>query len=336
VLVDADETFFACTLIRNPGVGPIYPRITSSNYFAGVNGSRLRADSVYACHLKVRSLRKALGTSMRDAGSFDRVFVVCPNGGWLRLAEILKSHGLAELGSRLDDPGAPRSESDVWGVKWNYDAKNTMLVVVSPACGGLAHKDLFVMHCMLHNLRESAQASKSDVRFTIGAEDAALLASEDVSPEGPRWTKTRDIFAPFYESSPYVELKVGPVAIRGDRNRGTVLDTSMLETTLASKGSTHEDAELSVLRSGDRLVAGRVGASNEVDVVLIVKREYADRIYINNGGVRIIKAAHALRQEGLTRLETWQLVEQLAGYGVYVPTENGAFGVDSRRRKKWV
>ena len=47
MLVDADDTFFACTLIRKPGISPIGRRIEERNYFAGVGGDRLRADSVY-------------------------------------------------------------------------------------------------------------------------------------------------------------------------------------------------------------------------------------------------------------------------------------------------
>jgi hypothetical protein len=141
VLVDADDTFFACTLIRKPEISPIGRRIEERNYFAGVGWDRLRADSVYACHLKARSLSEALKEKTRDAGTFDRVFVVGPLGGWLGLAKLLTSHGLGSLGIRAD--AKPSGESDVWSVKWNADVKGTLLFVVSPACGWTSHKDLF-------------------------------------------------------------------------------------------------------------------------------------------------------------------------------------------------
>jgi hypothetical protein len=333
VLVDADDTFFACTLIRKPGISPVGRRIEGQNYFAGLGGSRLRADSVYACHLKARSLREALKEKTRDAGTFDRVFVVGPLGGWLGLAQLLTSHGIGSLGIRVN--AKPSSESDVWIVKWNADVKGTLLVVVSPACGLISHKDLFLLHCMLHNLRESAQASQSDVRFTIGDDDARLLANGDVSPEGPRWTKTREIFDPFYESSPHL-LKIGPLVIRGDPR----LDSP--DPTLAFTGPLYEHAKVAVFRSGGRLRLARKGPIDvlEVDVTLLMRKGYASQIYVNNGGV--LNAAHAKRP-GFTRLEAWKSVAGLDGYDgydVYVPIETGGFGAGARRgarrRKRWV
>jgi hypothetical protein len=327
MLVDADDTFFACTLIRKPGISPIGSRITEQNYFSGVGGDRLRADSVYACHLKARSLSADLKEKARDAGTFDRVFVVGPLGGWLGLAQLLTSHGLGSLGIRAD--AKPSGESDLWSVKWNADVKGTLLVVVSPACRWISHKDLFLMHCMLHNLRESAQASQSDVRFTIGEEDAKLLANESVSPEGPRWTKTRELFSPFYESSSD-ELKVGPLVIRGDPK----LDTA--DPTLAFTGHT-EHAKVAVFRSGGRLKLAKRDSIDllEVDVALLMRKAYASRIYRTSGGA--LNAAHG---QGFTSLEAWKSVAELDEYDVYVPIKTGGFGADARRsarrRRQWV
>jgi hypothetical protein len=326
MLVDADDAFFACTLIRKPGISPVGSRITEQNYFAGVGGDRLRADSVYACHLKARSLSEALKQKTRDAGTFSRVFVVGPLGGWLGLAKLLTSHGLGSLGIRAD--AKPSSESDVWRVKWNADVKDTLLVVVSPACGWSSHKDLFWVHCMLHNLRESAQASNSDVRFTIGEEDAKILANESVSSEGPRWTKTRELFGPFYEPSSH-ELKIGPLVIRGDR-----LDRA--DPTLAFTGH-NEHAKVAVFRSGGRLKLARRDSIDllEVDVALLMRKEYASQIYRTSGGA--LNAAHG---PGFTSLEAWQPVAVLDEYDVYAPIETGGFGADARRgarrRKQWV
>jgi hypothetical protein len=330
MLVDADDTFFACTLIRKPGISPIGRRIEERNFFAGVGGDRLRADSVYACHLKVRSLSEALKETARDAGTFDRVFVVGPVGGWLGLAKLLTSHKLGSLGIRAD--AKPSSESDVWRVKWNADVKGTLLVVVSPACGWISHMDLFLMHCMLHNLRESAQASQSDVRFTIGEEDARLLANGDVSPEGPRWTKTRELFSPFYESSSH-ELKIGPIVIRADPK----LDRA--DPTLAFTGPLYEHANVAVFCSGGRLKLARRDSIDllDVDIALLMRKGYASRIYRTSGGD--LNAAHANRP-GFTRLEAWQSVAGLDEYDVYAPIETGEFGAGARRahrrRKQWV
>lgn len=326
MLVDADDAFFACTLIREPGISPVGRRIAEQNYFAGVGGVRLRADSVYACHLKARSLSEAMKEKTRDAGTFDRVFVVGPVGGWLGLAQLLTSHGLGSLGIRAD--ARPSGGSDVFSVKWNDEAKGTLLVVVSPACGLISHKDLFLMHCMLHNLRESAQASNSDVRFTIGEEDAKLLATESVSSEGPRWTKARELFSPFYEPSSD-ELKIGPLVIRGDR-----LDRA--DPTLAFKGH-NEHAKVAVFRSGGRLKLARRDSIDllEVDVALLMRKEYASRIYRTSGGV--LNAAHG---QGFTSLEAWRSVAWLDEYDVHVPIETGGFGADARRsarrRRQWV
>ena len=326
VLVDADDAFFACTLIRKPGISPVGRRIEEQNYFAGVGGVRLRADSVYACHLKARSLSEALKEKTRDAGTFNRVFVVGPLDGWLGLAKLLTSHGLGSLGIRAD--AKPSSESDVWRVKWNADVKGTLLVVVSPACGSISHKDLFLMHCILHNLRESAQASNSDVRFTIGEEDAKLLANESVSLEGPRWTKTRELFGPFYEPSSD-ELKIGPLVIRGDS-----LDRA--DPTLAFKGH-NEHAKVAVFLSGGRLKLARRDSIDllDVDIALLMRKAYASRIYRTSGGA--LNSAHG---QGFTPLEAWQSVAELDDHDVYVPIETGGFGADARRaarrRRLWV
>ena len=291
-----------------------------------MGGDRLRADSAYGCHLKARSLSEALKEKARDAGTFNRVFVVGPLGGWLGLAKLLTSHGLGSLGIRAD--AKPSGGSDVWRVRWNDEVKGTLLVVVSPACGWISHKDLFLMHCMLH-LRESAQASNSDVRFTIGEEDANLLANESVSPEGPRWTKTREILDPFYEPSSD-ELKIGPLVIRGDPK----LDRP--DPTLAFTGH-NEHAKVAVFRSGGRLKLARRDSIDllEVDIALLMRKEYASRLYRTSGGA--LNAAHG---PGFTSLEAWKSVAELDDYDVYVPIETGGFGADARRsarrRRQWV
>jgi hypothetical protein len=216
----------------------------------------------------------------------------------------------------------------VFSVKWNADVKGTLLVVVSPACRWISHKDLFLMHCMLHNLRESAQASQSDVRFTIGEEDAKLLANESVSSEGPRWTKTRELFSPFYEPSSD-ELKIGPLVIRGDPK----LDRA--DPTLAFTGH-NEHAKIAVFCSGGRLKLARKGPIDllEVDIALLMRKEYASQIYTRRG---VLNAAHG---PGFTSLEAWRSVAELDEYDVYVPIKTGGFGADARRaarrRRQWV
>lgn len=328
VLVDADDAFFACTLIRDPSRIVPHATIVAADFFAGIGG-RIRADSMYACHHKVRSLRG----ERDDAGSFHRVFVARPRGGWLVLAELLESHGLAAVGSRLDLPEVRKSA--VWGVKWNPNAKKTLLVVVSPAYGCPDHKEAFLVHCMLHNLRKGAMDSGSDVRFTIGVDDARLLANEDVSPNGPRWTKTCDVFAPFYESSPYVVLAVRRVAIHGALTRalgevqkkldGSIAELKRLAATEAGGYLEGLDSDLvAVFPTGEGLrVESGTESYDAGDVVLILKNETKNEA-----------------------LEPWERLEKFADHRVYVPKIETGFGAGVRsrssakpgapRRKKWV
>ena len=221
VLVDADDTFFACTLIRDESLVYHTPDIAAKHYFAADSGGRLRAESMFVCHQKVRAL-----PIVDDVAAFDRVFVVSPRGSWLTLAACLETHGLVTIGI---------------GGLVTWSAKSTMLVVVSPASLLVHHDDVFVVHCMLHTLRIQARASSSssDVRFTIGADDARLLADETLSSRGPRWTRTCDMFAPFYARPAHVVLAVGPVAIYSSLDRALAPVQTMLD---------EERSELGLLR----------------------------------------------------------------------------------------
>ena len=218
VLVDADDTFFACTLIRDESLVYHTPDIAAKHYFAAGGGGRLRAESMFVCHQKVRAL-----PIVDDVAAFDRVFVVSPRGSWLTLAECLETHGLVTIGI---------------GGLVTWSAKSTMLVVVSPASLLVHHDDVFVVHCMLHTLRNQARASSSssDVRFTIGADDARLLADETLSSRGPRWTRTCDMFAPFYARSAHVVLAVGPVAIYSSLDRALAPVQKMLDDERSELG----------------------------------------------------------------------------------------------------
>lgn len=317
VLLDADETFFACTLIRDPSAIKGGKVIAECNYFVG--GNRLRADAMYACHHKVLAVHRG----QFDPGGFDRVFVVSPRAGWLLLAELLHSHGLVRLGGPFDE------SREVWKVTWNPDAKSTLLVVVSPAHGVDGHLDLFLVHCMLHNLRTGALGCGSDVRFTIGEADARVLAEAAVSPNGPRWTETREMFAPFYASSPYVVLTVGPVAIHGslkcalgevqreldgsDSGAIAAAITKLARVTGGLAGLPGIGTDLAVSLSGESLSVARGAApERKTDVALIVKRAH--------GG-----------------LGTWDVAHGGA-YSVYVPKSAAGFGASRTcsAMKKWV
>jgi hypothetical protein len=320
VLLDADKTFFACTLIRDPSAIQGDKVIAERNYFVG--GNRLRADAMYACHHKVRAVRRG----HFDPGGFDRVFVVRPRASWLLLAELLHSHGVVRLGGPFDE------SPEVWKVTWDPNAKSTLLVVVSPAHGVDGHLDLFLVHCMLHNLRTGALGRGSDVRFTIGEADARVLAEAAVSPNGPRWTETREMFAPFYASSPYVVLTVGPVAIHGSLKcalgavqrgldgsdpRALVASlTKLARVTGDSAGLAGLGTDLAVSLSGESLSVARGAApERQTDVALIVKRA---------------RKAH--------RGETWDLAHGVGAYSVYVPKSAPGFGAlgTCSARKKWV
>lgn len=346
VLIDADATFFSCTLVGDETHIVGRGRITGRNYFAGVGGSRLRADSMYACHHKVRALRR----SQVDAGGFDRVFVVCPTGGWVDLARLLESHELATM----DD------KADVWSVRWNRGVKRAMLVVVSPAHGKSGHEDLFLMHCMLHNLRAEAIESGADVRFTIGKEDASVLADRSVSPKGPRWTETRSVFAPFYASSPYIVLKAGPVAFGrrtwacGARAQTTLDGTadSDLEAALLSisasdlAGECKEEGEHVVSLAARALRFESGGSSTDVGVVaLIAKRAYVDRVYKRESGALAMRDEYARGGRDIPNLETWRLARSSGDYYVYAPKGAAGFGAGRSRdapvargaaRRAWV
>ena len=337
VLIDADATFFSCTLVGDETHIVGRGRITGRNYFAGVGGSRLRADSMHACHHKVRALRRGQG----DAGGFDRVFVVCPTGGWVDLARLLESHELATM----DD------KADVWSVRWNWGVKRAMLVVVSPAHGKSGHEDLFLMHCMLHNLRADAIKSGSDVRFTIGKEDARVLADRSVSPKGPRWTETRSVFAPFYASSPYIVLKAGPVAIgrtwacgaraqtRLDGTADSDLEAVLLSISASDlAGECKEEGEHVVSLAARALRFESGGSSTDV-VALIAKRAYVDRVY--SGAL----AMSARGGRDIPNLETWRLARSSGDYYVYAPKGAAGFGAGRSRdapvargaaRRAWV
>jgi len=323
ILIDADATFFSCTLIGDETHIVGRGRITEVNYFAGVGGSRLRADSMYACHHKVRALRR----SQVHAGGFDRVFVVCPTGGCVDLARRLESHDLATM----DDD----RKGDVWSVRWNRGVTRAMLVVVSPAYGKFGHDDLFLMHCMLHNLRVDAIKSGSDVRFTIGKEDARVLADRSVSPKGPLWTPTQSMFAPFYASSPYVVLKVGPVAIGRrmacgaqaqtilDRSADSDLETALLSSAAELAGECKEEGEHAEGRSK------RGGSSTDV-VSLIAKRAYVDRVYKRDSGALAMRDEYARGARHIPNLETWHLARSLENYYVCVPKGAAGFGAGRR------
>ena len=312
VLVDADDTFFACTLIREGPVS-LKPKIDVQNYFSAGEGGRLRAESMFVCHQKAR----ALPIVDYAIAAFERVFVVSPRGTWLALATCLKTHGIVSIGLNGT-------------VAWI--AKSTMLVVVSPSYISTA-AEAFVMLCELHNLRIAARAladkDKSDVRFAIGLQDARLLADKGFSSDGPRWTRTCDMFAPFYARSPYVVLTVGPVAIYSSLDRALAPVQAMLEgseeTVLVRAmrkliedhgddsvpaedvlAGLDPEQELAVFRATDSVslsIAARGSVATEVGDVVLIARKGAN--------------TRASREWNKEWGERWEIAHQSGDYNVY-------------------
>lgn len=120
VLIDEqNHAFFSCTLIRNMHDSQSDTEITRADYCAGVDGTRLRAESMYLCHQKVLAFARAeKGTRQRRKndsgieikcheidGHYERIFVTSDTHADLRkLVQILSACGLItiENGSHED------------------------------------------------------------------------------------------------------------------------------------------------------------------------------------------------------------------------------------------
>lgn len=295
VLVDADDTFFACTLIRNASLIDIHSPISVIKHGLADEGGKLRAESMFVCHQKVR------GQPIVDVPItvFDRVFVVSPRGPWPSLTPCLKCHGLIRIGP-------------LGVVTWI--AKRTMLVLVSPAYG-VSTAYAFVMHCELHNLRIQARKNTSDVRFTIGFHDARLLANKEFSDDGPRWTRTCDMFAPFYARSPYVVITVGPVAIYSSLDRALAPVQTVLDAR-TEDGLVNAMTKLTPAKGGDDTLAGldtELAVFRDTNAVSLSIASGSDEIGGEVGDVVLIAKSAIPRVES----EKWVIVGTSGEYSVY-------------------
>lgn len=302
VLVDADDTFFACTLIRNASLIDFPSAISAINHGLA-EGGKLRAESMFVCHQKVRGQ-----TIVDDHTVFDRVFVVSPRGPWASLTTCLKRHGLISIG--LNEV-----------VSWI--ATSTMLVVVSPAYN-VSTVSAFVMHCELHNLRIKARKMKSDVRLTIGLHDAMLLANKAFSDNGPRWTRTCDMFAPFYARSPYVVITVGPVAIYSSLGRALAPVQTVLGDAGTEDGLVNAITELTLAKRGGDTLAGldtELAVFRDPKIISLSIASKTDT-FRDVGDVVLIAKAAITRDER----EKWDIVGASGDYSVYQHRDPAGFG----------
>ena len=238
VLIDEqNHAFFSCTLIRNMHDSQSDTEITRADYCAGVDGTRLRAESMYLCHQKVLAFaREEKGTRQRRKndsgiecheidGHYERIFVTSDTHADLRkLVQILSACGLItiENGSHEDIYAVVSHDQMVhelvWSVKWA--ARKTMLVI----CGDLVDGQRrtsdgasgtgddrgsyeFLLHCLLFNLRIQARRMDSEVQFTIGNHDAGTVTGykESGSVISP-WTYVEQVHWTFAPSCRSVEI----------------------------------------------------------------------------------------------------------------------------------
>jgi hypothetical protein len=221
VLLDVDTQgsarFVVCTVV--PSTVASVGEIAKADYCAGVQGNRLRAESMYLCHRKVLAFalderqkqqdRMQSGTKGHEiVGDFDRVFVTSDVHADLRkFMQILLACKLISIGTYTH---GHLYENDtniyeiVWEAKWV--APKTLLVIcgdiIDSGFGSAKYAELnalgdergsyeFLLHCLLFNLRIQARKVDSDVQFTIGNHDSATVT-------GCATTCPTDGIDPFY------------------------------------------------------------------------------------------------------------------------------------------
>ena len=199
VLVDECGSFFTCTLIdASRTVIARDAQITRRDFYAGLFGTRLHAESMYLCHQKVLQFARAekRGRSGHEiVGDFDRVFVTSDIHADLRkFVQLLVACKLISIEPythediyALKHPSLQQTQKIydiVWHARWV--ASRTLLVICgdlidgkrgSGGTGDARGSYEFLLHCMLFNLRIQARTLGSEVRFTIGNHDAGTVTA---------------------------------------------------------------------------------------------------------------------------------------------------------------